>query len=30
MMTPEEALAHYQAGAETVVRVLLDMDARIQ
>lgn len=29
MMTPEEALAIYHAGAETVVRVLLEMDARI-
>ena len=28
MMTPEEALAIYQAGPETVVRVLLEMDAR--
>ena len=28
-MTPEEALAIYHAGAETVVRVLLEMDARI-
>jgi transposase len=29
MMTREEALAIYQAGPETVVRVLLEMDARI-
>ena len=29
MMTPEEALAIYHAGAGTVVRVLLEMDARI-
>ena len=29
MMTPEEALAIYQAGPETVVRVLLEMDARL-
>ena len=28
-MTPEEALASYQAGPETVVRVWLEMDARI-
>ena len=29
MLTREEALAIYHAGAETVVRVLLEMDARI-
>src|ERR1035441_7614140 len=29
MMTPEEALAIYHAGPEVVVRVLLEMDARI-
>ena len=29
MMTPEEALAIYQAGPETVVRVLLGMDVRL-
>ena len=28
MMTPEEALAIYHSGPETVVRVLLEMDAR--
>ena len=30
MMTAEEALAIYHAGAETAVRVLLEMDARIR
>lgn len=29
MLTREEALAIYHAGPETVVRVLLEMDARI-
>jgi len=29
MMTPDEAEAIYEAGKETVVRVLLSMDARI-
>ena len=29
MMTSAQALAIYQAGPETVVRVLLEMDARI-
>ena len=29
MMTPEEALAIYHSGPETVVRVLLEMDARL-
>jgi Family of unknown function (DUF6444) len=29
MMTREEALTIYQAGPETVVRVFLEMDARI-
>ena len=29
MMTPEAALAIYQAGPETVVRVLLEMDVRL-
>lgn len=28
-MKPEEALAIYQAGPETVVRVLLEIDARL-
>ena len=28
MMTPEEALVIYHSGPETVVRVLLEMDAR--
>ena len=28
-MTPEEALTSYQAGPETVVRMWLEMDARI-
>ena len=29
MMTGEEALAIYHSGPETVVRVLLEMDARL-
>ena len=29
MMTREDAQAIYRAGADTVVRVLLEMDARI-
>jgi len=29
MLTREDALAIYHAGPETVVRVLLEMDARI-
>ena len=30
MMTREQAQAIYRAGEETVVRVLLEMDARLQ